>query len=81
MEQVPLSFVGLEPAWNADPLPFMQGLRPLSPFAPSAPDAPPALMAFQPAFPDLPYPAADLRVPVLVATGPSRLACCWWTSR
>ncbi|WP_341891731.1 response regulator transcription factor [Variovorax sp. YR752] len=47
----------------------MQGLRPLSPFAP------PALLAtdrFQPAFFDIPRPSADVRVPVLVATGPSR---------
>lgn len=69
MEQVPLSSAGLEPAWHADPPPFMQGLRPLSPFAP------PALLAsdwFQPAFLDIPRPVADLRVPVLVATGPSR---------
>ena len=72
MEQVPLPSAGLEPAWNADPLPFMQGLRPLSPFAPSAPAGLLASDCFQPAFPDLPCPAADLRVPVLVATGPRR---------
>lgn len=72
MEQVPLSPAGLEPAWNADPLAFMQGLRPLSPFAPPAPRALLASDCFQPAFLDIPRPSADVRVPVLVATGPSR---------
>lgn len=74
MEQVPLSSVG-PPTWNADPLAVMQGLRPLSPFAPPAPSAPSELWAserFQPAFFDMPRPSADVRVPVLVATGPSR---------
>ena len=74
MEEVPQSSVG-PPAWNADPLAFMQGLHSLSPFAPAAPSAPSELWAsesFHPAFFDLPRPATDARVPVLVATGPSR---------
>ncbi|MCY1229586.1 Bacterial regulatory protein, luxR family [compost metagenome] len=72
MEQVPLSPAGLEPAWNADPLAFMQGLRPHSPFAPPAPRALLASDCFQPAFLDIPRPVVDVRVPVLVATSPSR---------
>ncbi len=74
MEQVPLSSAG-PPAWNADPLAFMQGLHSLSPFGPPAPSAPSELWtsgSFQPAYFDMPRPATDVRVPVLVATGSSR---------
>jgi len=70
MEQVPLSFVGLEPAWNADPRPFTQDFRPLSPFALRTSGS------FQPACLEIsspvPYPAVEVRVPVLIATCPGR---------
>jgi DNA-binding NarL/FixJ family response regulator len=73
MEQVALSPVGLEPAWNVEPRPFTQDFRPLSPFAP------PALWtssSFQPACLEIPSPApcpaVEGRVPVLIATCPGR---------